>query len=223
MDTKEVREEVRKEFQVERVILFTDAVFAIVITLMAIEIRLPEDAGHLHGMGEIIRHLGPTIIAYMVSFFFIGSIWYQHLRTFSVLKDFDRGLIVRNMVLLFLVGLFPFTASLMTHTSHGPVGAAIVYMGVILSCIVAQFFLQYYILVQRPSLRQDVDISEQLVALKRRKVLILLFLVASVPATITYFLVDDPAWRPLSIWWVMLVPIGLRFFAPKKKATTEQS
>jgi uncharacterized membrane protein len=40
------REEIRKEFQVERMILFSDAVFAIVITLMAIEIRFPEPEGH---------------------------------------------------------------------------------------------------------------------------------------------------------------------------------
>ena len=44
---KEIKEEIRKEFQLDRMILFSDAVFAIVITLMAIEIRLPHIEGEI--------------------------------------------------------------------------------------------------------------------------------------------------------------------------------
>src|SRR5690349_16730106 len=112
----QIQEEVRKEFQVERMILFSDAVFAIVITLMAIEIRLPNGGEGLHGgLREALRRLAPVLLAYMVSFFFIGTIWYRHLRLFSLVRDYDLGLVVRNLILLFLVGLFPFSATLVTH------------------------------------------------------------------------------------------------------------
>jgi uncharacterized membrane protein len=73
--------EIRKEFQLERMILFSDAVFAIVITLMAIEIKLPETEGS-HSVDwtlSIFYLLAPTFLAYCLSFFFIGTSWYQHL------------------------------------------------------------------------------------------------------------------------------------------------
>ena len=68
----------KKKFQLERMILFSDAVFAIVITLMAIEIRLPErKEGHEERSGlHLFAHLFPIILAYITSFIFIGAIWY---------------------------------------------------------------------------------------------------------------------------------------------------
>ena len=108
-------DEIKTEFQLERMILFSDAVFAIVITLMAIEIKFPEDVKlNQHNLLHELQHLVPVLLAYLVSFVFIGSIWYQHLKIFSLLKDYDKGLVVHNLMLLFFIGLFPFTASLIT-------------------------------------------------------------------------------------------------------------
>ncbi|HNP33963.1 MAG TPA: TMEM175 family protein, partial [Flavobacterium sp.] len=86
------REEIKKEFQLERMILFSDAVFAIVITLMAIEIRIPDDVELTDAtLFKALHHLIPTLIAYVVSFCFIGTVWFQHLKMFSILKDYDKG------------------------------------------------------------------------------------------------------------------------------------
>ena len=116
-DNEEItREEIKKEFQLERMILFSDAVFAIVITLMAIEIKIPETERLTdQTLAKALVHLLPTLTAYIASFIFIGAIWYQHLKMFSLLKDYDKGLVVRNMLLLFFVGLFPFSASIITR------------------------------------------------------------------------------------------------------------
>src|SRR6186713_1380214 len=98
-EKKYIKEEIRKEFQLERMILFSDAVFAIVITLMAIEIKLPETEGEHHPFRfeEMRRHLTPVLLSYAVSFFFIGMVWYQHLKIFSLLKTYDKGLVIRNL------------------------------------------------------------------------------------------------------------------------------
>src|SRR5436190_10651894 len=91
-----LKEEIRREFQLERMVLFSDAVFAIVITLMAIEIHIPESI-RFHNSDELVHELVmllPNIIAYAASFFYIGYTWYQHLEVFSLLKDYDRGLVV---------------------------------------------------------------------------------------------------------------------------------
>ncbi|MEO8588487.1 MAG: TMEM175 family protein [Flavobacteriales bacterium] len=210
------REEVKKEFQLERMILFSDAVFAIVITLMAMEIRLPEgtDLQDSAGLRHAVKILAPVIIAYMVSFFFIGAIWYQHLRMFSVLKSYDRGLVVRNLVLLFLIGLFPFSATVITH-SKGSVYALTIYLGIIYACVLAQYVLHHYILVRRPALLIPGDISVQLQALRRRKVIVITIGICFALIFITRGLITDPDLKVMATWWMLLVPIAVRAFAGK--------
>jgi len=169
-DEKEILgEEIKKEFQLERLIRFSDAVFAIVITLMAIEIRLPETGEHpgAEALVQAMDRLLPVIVPYCVSFVFIGVVWYQHLRMFSLLKDYDAGLVLCNLVLLFFVSLFPFSSSVITH-EQGSLLAFFIYLGIILLCIASQFALYHYILIGRPVLRVNTDLRQHLEELRKR-------------------------------------------------------
>lgn len=215
---EDLREEVKNEFQLERMTLFSDAVFAIVITLMAIEIRLPAgpDGNHLP-FPEAFKHLVPVIAAYAASFFFVGAIWYQHLRLFSVLKDYDRGLVIRNLFLLFLVGLFPFSATVITHSKGSPY-AFVTYLSVIFGCVLAQYALQVYILKQRPALRRTMDLTEHLIALKRRKVIVLSMGLSIAFMFATFYFAPGPQATSMAVWWMMLMPAALFIFGRKKKA-----
>jgi uncharacterized membrane protein len=80
--------EIKKEFQLERIIFFSDAVFAIIITIMVLDIRLPE--GLRHANAAIVKHafiqLLPKVFAYGVSFFLVSKFWRSHLKMFSLLK-----------------------------------------------------------------------------------------------------------------------------------------
>src|SRR4051812_22287955 len=107
-ESEELTAEIKKEFQVERMILFSDAVFAIVITLMAIEIRLPETEHRItpDQVSSVLLRLLPAFTSYTISFVFIGIVWFQHLKIFSLLRSYDTGLVVRNLILLFFIGLF---------------------------------------------------------------------------------------------------------------------
>ncbi|MBS7788176.1 DUF1211 domain-containing protein [Flavobacterium sp. CYK-55] len=209
--------EIKKEFQIERMILFSDAVFAIVITLMAIEIRIPEIKEELNQ--EVLLHelknLFPVLLSYMVSFFFIGSIWYQHLKTFSLIKDYNQGLVVRNLILLFFVGLFPFSASVITR-SHNASLAYFIYMGTIILCIIAQYLLQHYI-INTPAIRIGNIEPEHLNELKRKRILVIGFLVAFVASTLTYLASDDPEVRSMVPLWVVPVAIVYRLMNRKLK------
>ena len=216
------RDEIKKEFQLERMILFSDAVFAIVITLMAIEIRLPH-AEHGYQPKELhhaLIGLLPIILAYCASFFFIGAIWYQHLKMFSLLKDYDKGLIVRNLMLLFFVGLFPFSASVIT-SSKGAQLAFMLYMGIILACIAMQYFLYHYIVVKRPELRFKTDITTHLYELKKRKFALIGFSAAAALVIITNFVISDPLLRPLSTLWMVLFPVIYKLAFKKEKKTSQ--
>ena len=89
--------ELRKEFQLERLILFSDAVFAIAITLLVIEIKIPEiphgevtDNALLHKLAELI----PKFIGFLVSFLLIGQYWIVHHRMFGYVINFSPKLLL---------------------------------------------------------------------------------------------------------------------------------
>jgi uncharacterized membrane protein len=210
------REEIKKEFQLERMILFSDAVFAIVITLMAIEIKIPEtEILTSETLPKALFHLIPVLLAYIVSFVFIGTIWYQHLKIFSLLKDYDKGLVIRNMLLLFFIGLFPFCASLMTK-AKGLMAPFFIYLCIILLCVISQYLLYHYIIKKRPSIRINTDISEHEAELYKRKVSVIAFSIAAVLVMVTYLLIPQPELKTMSMMWMMLFPIVYRIFIKKK-------
>lgn len=103
----------------ERMVLFTDAVFAIVITLMAIEIRLPAD--HPTGgwteaaLGHALVELQPKLLAYFISFGVVALIWTGHLRKYRHLQAIDGGVLWLNLAQLLFIGLLPFLTSLLAE------------------------------------------------------------------------------------------------------------
>jgi uncharacterized membrane protein len=211
------RDEIKKEFQLERMILFSDAVFAIVITLMAIEIRIPESESKLtiETLPTILQHLLPVLFAYCVSFIFIGAIWYNHLKIFSILKDYDKGLVIRNLCLLFFIGLFPFCASVITR-AKGTGLAFFLYLGIILLCMTAQYFLYEYIVVKRPSLRVNAGIADHIVELAKRRISLIGFVMVTVLITATYVLIPDPEMKSLSSLWMIVFSLYYKIMTKKK-------
>jgi len=109
--------ELEKEFELERMILFSDAVFAIAITLLVIEIKFP-DVNKGATNAELLGLFKPTIIsfaAFMLSFLFIGILWSKHLQIFKYVRTYNRPVIFLNLLLLFFVACFPFSASGLEH------------------------------------------------------------------------------------------------------------
>src|ERR1700709_58862 len=108
--------QLHKEFELERMILFSDAVFAIAITLLIIEIKFPEVPEKANA-SEIQHLFKPVIIrflAFILSFAFIGLMWARHLKIFKYLRNYDNGVIFRNLIFIFFIVCFPFTASGLT-------------------------------------------------------------------------------------------------------------
>ena len=218
-DREYLKEEIRREFQLERMVLFSDAVFAIVITLMAIEIHIPESIRFTNSeelVHELVMLL-PNIIAYAASFFYIGLTWYQHLQVFSLLKDYDRGLVIRNLVMLFFVGFFPFGASIIARPNNGMFLIILIYFLIIILSKGAQLVLHHYILVKRPDLRINTDTSDQMRSFKRSRlaVIMLIFMFALVTATTA--LIEDPEMKPIAWWWFFPFPFLLKYFQKKIK------
>jgi uncharacterized membrane protein len=95
-----------------RLVAFSDAVFAITITLLVLEIRPPTDEKHLlHGLLE----LWPSYLAYALTFLFIGQVWANHHVMFDHIHAADRVVLLLNTLLLMVVAFLPFATSVLAE------------------------------------------------------------------------------------------------------------
>lgn len=106
-----------RQLQHERLLFFSDAVFAIAITLLIIDIRLPHVApgsGNA-AVADAFLTLIPHYIGFLLSFFVIGRFWIGHHRIFGLLKDHDDQLIWRNLLFLLSIAVMPFPTSVISE------------------------------------------------------------------------------------------------------------
>ena len=165
---------------------------------------------------DSLKDLAATVLAYCISFLFIGSIWYQHLTLFSLLKDYDKGLVVRNLLLLFFIGLFPFCASLITKANWNMI-PLFIYSSMVLLSIIAQYILHDYILIKRPNLRVKANIEKHLRDLHLKKLTVIYFLTIFVLVIVTYLLISNPEKKILSVMWMLLLPVMQNVIKRRKK------
>ncbi|MFD9337053.1 TMEM175 family protein [Streptomyces sp. NPDC060028] len=101
------------EQETNRVEAFSDGVFAIVITILVLELKVPEGQGDelWHGLWEQWPHYA----AYVVSFLIIGVMWVNHHTIFSHLKRVDRPLLFLNLLVLMVVSVIPYTTNVLAE------------------------------------------------------------------------------------------------------------
>lgn len=104
----------------ERLIFFSDAVFAIAITLLALEIRLPANGADLSNaaLARALVELWPRYLAYAISFLVIGFFWASHHRKFRLIRRFDHGLLLLNLLLLMVIAFTPFPAAVISENGN---------------------------------------------------------------------------------------------------------
>lgn len=103
-----------------RVEAFSDGVFAIIITLLVLDIRVPREAT-LHGepLVEALLRQWPVYVAYALSFLQVGVVWANHHTMFHHIRRSDHVLLVYNLLLLMCVALLPFTSALLAEYARG--------------------------------------------------------------------------------------------------------
>jgi TMEM175 potassium channel family protein len=111
---------------------FSDGVFAVAITLLALNLVVP---GPGHGkLSTLLGHAWPSFAGYLVSFLTIGIIWVNHHTLFKNFAGIDRPLLFINLLLLFFVVAIPFATKTFADylTANGPNAslAAAVFVGV---------------------------------------------------------------------------------------------
>jgi uncharacterized membrane protein len=98
----------------DRLVFFSDAVIAIAITLLVLDIKLPEAAGgSALGIARPLLNLWPKFLGYFVSFWVIALYWVAHHRCFRHIHSYDRRLIYLNFLFLMFIAFMPFPTGLL--------------------------------------------------------------------------------------------------------------
>ncbi len=185
---------------------FSDGVFAIVVTLLVLELRVPRGGGPL--LHQLVEEW-PAYLGYFVSFAFIGGSWIAHSNTTRFIKAADDVLMRLNLLLLLFVSFLPFTTSLMaTHLNDSGERLAVVIFGINLTLAALLVSVLVGYAGWSPGLAADDVAEEELQAFERERryavalqgmatvvavflpvVAVIVFLVVSV------LLLVEPLWR----------------------------
>ncbi len=185
-----------KALGLERIVFFSDAVMAIAITLLVIDLRLPGPSAVASAadVAASLKGLTPRIVSFVISFAVIGVYWSSHHRYFGYIKRYDSRLMLLNLIFLFFIVLMPFAASMQGQYGYLPVGAAIYGLNVAATGLSIGALWWY---ASRNHRLVDDDLDARMIQGRNQAALIvpLLFL-ASIP-----FAFVSPLIPPV-IWWI---------------------
>ena len=100
--------------ELDRLIFFSDAVFAIVMTLLVLDIRVPDvPSDRAQEVPGLVFELWPKIFSYLLSFLVIGLYWIGHHQTFRYVRSYDRTLLWLNLLFLLSISFIPFPTDLL--------------------------------------------------------------------------------------------------------------
>jgi uncharacterized membrane protein len=150
---------------------FSDAIIAIIMTVMVLELPFPKTASY-----EEIRSFGIAIFVFFDSFFIVGSYWYKHCVLFKKIEKVSQKLVWRNLLFLFVISLVPiFTKWVIAD--FGKVLPAIAYIS--LYVILGRCFL--FLFLSETEYKQDKELSR--IMLLKNIILVVILILAVILAS----------------------------------------
>lgn len=184
---------------------FSDGVFAIAITLLVLELKVPTEPERLL---EALAASWPSYLGYLVSFAFIGTVWVAHSTLTKFLRATDQVLMGLNLVLLLLVSLLPFTTNLVaTHLRDAGEQLAVVIFGLNLTLASIMVNVIFGYASRTPGLADRTADDELRTFARNRRIAVIvqagatcLGLLLPAAAVVAYLAVSvmmlvDPIWR----------------------------
>jgi uncharacterized membrane protein len=109
----------KNDSQVDRIVFFSDAVFAIAITLLVIDLKVPKIEGAIsdHNFLVALANEIPQLGGFILSFFIIGLYWSVHHSIFGFVVNYSKKLVWLNLVFLFTIALMPFSTAVYSEYS----------------------------------------------------------------------------------------------------------
>lgn len=113
---------------------FSDGVLAIIITIMVLELKVPEE-----GTFEALKPLLPKIISYIISFIYVGIYWNNHHHLFQIIEKVNGRILWANLILLFFLSLIPFSSAWMGENHFAQNTVALYGVNLVLCAIAFNF------------------------------------------------------------------------------------
>lgn len=132
-----------------RVIALSDGVFAIIITLLVLEVHVPE-LTQGQSLNQALAEVRPSFNAFVVTFILTGLYWVGHRDLFALIRRTDRGLVWLNILYLLPLCLLPFGAGLLGRYEQEPVALRI--YGLLLMTITVMRLVIWLYATNRPAL-----------------------------------------------------------------------
>ncbi|WP_045875703.1 TMEM175 family protein [Pseudofrankia sp. DC12] len=120
---------------------FSDGVLAIIITIMVLELKVPEG----DTFADLRHTAGKALLSYVLSFVYVGIYWNNHHHMFQLVRQVAGGVLWANLGLLFWLSLFPFTTAWMDETDYART-PVVIYGVNLLFAAIAYFVLQQVII-----------------------------------------------------------------------------
>jgi uncharacterized membrane protein len=199
----------RELFGPERLLAFSDGVFAVAITLLVIDLRLPPLEGRDEVTLEVLLAMGPKVLIFVFTFIVIGMSWLGHHRKFSYIRWVDGRLLWLNLFYLLALCLVPFASGSLSERGNRItfiLYTVVMMLGSLLSSALSVCGLREPFLAKRtlpPGARQDMILSPF--------------------STAVVFLISTGAalgdWMNVAHWvLLMIVPVSAFFGSRSRKA-----
>ncbi len=182
---------------------FADGVFAIAITLLILEVKVPSVAGAR--LGAAVAHQWPSYAGYVVSFLTIGVMWVNHHHMFKLIERTSHGFLMTNVVFLMTIAFLPWPTALVAEYIRDPSGrtvATVVY-GLTMTAIAIMFNVVWrYASGRGALLGQEVDPAA--VARTRRSYLMgpIVYATATLVALANPF-ISLSIFAALAVYWLL--------------------
>ncbi len=174
---------------------FSDGVLAIIITIMILELKIPEGTSWEH-----IRPLVPSFASYLLSFVFIGIYWANHHHLLHTVKNVNGAIMWANMHLLFWLSLIPFATGWMGANKFDKIPVA-AYGVLALFCGLAFTLLAYTI---KKTYTKETEITKALAKSDTKIHLSTLLYTASIPTALFVSpIVSALFFAIVSIMWII--------------------
>jgi uncharacterized membrane protein len=208
------REPRERTLELDRLVNFSDAVFAIAATVLVLSVNIPLDLKEPdldRKIWEGFRDALPSVFAYFVSFFIIGRTWVAHHRMFRIIRRIDGRFIGLNLLLLAVIALLPFPTEVFgTYNTSRP--AVIVYAASISLAGLTSTLLYWYATKDNRLIDPSTDQQWVHHSLLRALSVPMVFL-TSIPIA----LIGVTA---AQLWWLWMIPLR-HYFARRYGKITD--
>lgn len=176
-----------------RIEAFSDAVIAIILTIMVLELKIPHES-----TWEALKPLAPIFLSYSISFLYLGIYWNNHHHLFQAVKTVKGGVLWANMHLLFWLSLVPFVTGWMGENHFAAIPVAL-YGFVLLMAGVS-----YWILTQVLLKHHDRDsILSKAIGRDVKGNLSVVFYLVSVPLAFWFPLISGAIYVLVAFMWLI--------------------